>query len=957
GAALEEILSEAPQRLRRLNALAARVGLVERTTKQLDWRKEIMEAASAARANDMAPDVVRGFAGPSADELIALLPAPVTGRDLDAELLGAVNHAIAEIDTVTDTTKTTREYVESIRGVRAGLLQHRLTWAEWVGLSKQAPGAKNRAHAEPIRLIAGEFEKHPRLHADIRELIGEVFDLAAASIEAYQRIKEQQGLLDFVDQEQRVHALLEHPHVKATLDDELEVLFVDEFQDTSPIQLALFMKLAALADRVVWVGDVKQAIYGFRGSDPELMQAVLAGVTAGGGASDVLEHSWRSRASLVEYVNELFVPAFASTLPRRQVELTPKRKPRAAATDGDPAVITWHLEGRNRDRRASDIAWGIHRLIASGYRVEDKASGKLYAAGYGDIAVLCRTNDRLRKIAAACAQAGIPVAFRRPGLLRTPEGALAMAALRRLADARDSLASAEIRTLTRCESPEGWLGERLAFVADCDDMDAPSWRWGEAGEDAIPALAALAAVREERSLVTPSEALEAALVSSRVRESAIAWGPTPDRTRHRLRNVDLLLHYAATYEDQCDMQSVAASLPGLILWLRDLAARGEDWQAEAADGRAVTLVTHHGAKGLEWPVVIAVDLDSDVKPRLWGLSVLQREGGFDIEEPLVGRRLRYWPWPFGLQSAGIPLANSAADSAAGQAAYSSAVEETRRLLYVALTRARDGLVLALPAKKPTGEWIQTLGADWMLPAGAALELPSGVRIPTAFESLDAPEEWVVPAPDEQARWVRPGITGSVIAERNLSPSSAPPIEGAHVTEIFEYGERLEITGAADMKALGEALHTIIAAEINAPEDDAASRTARILKEWGLGGVIDARAALEQARQFVLWVSETFRPLAWHVEHPVACRLPSGQVAQGFIDLLLETAKGPVIIDHKASPRPRAQWPEVAQMYSGQIEIYRTAVESATKETVAGTLLNFTVGGGVASIATRRHRCE
>jgi hypothetical protein len=49
----------------------------------------------------------------------------------------------------------------------------------------------------------------------------------------------------------------------------------------------------------------------------------------------------------------------------------------------------------------------------------------------------------------------------------------------------------------------------------------------------------------------------------------------------------------------------------------------------------------------QWPVVIPMDLDSKVKNRLWGLTVLQREDGFDINEPLAGRRLRYWPKPFG----------------------------------------------------------------------------------------------------------------------------------------------------------------------------------------------------------------------------------------------------------------------------------------------------------------------
>jgi ATP-dependent exoDNAse (exonuclease V) beta subunit len=956
GAALEEILAEEPHRIRELNALADRLGVRDRTTRQLTWRAEIMKVAADARANAMAPDTVRAFAADSTATLLALFPKPYPeSRDLDAELLGAINTARTGIDPEIDTTGVTRKYLDLLEQLQAALIQRRMEWAEWAKLAKSAPGAKSRPFAEPIQQIAGDFEKHPKLHADITRFIDEVFALAAASIEAYQRIKAEQGLLDFVDQERRVFDLLDDEHVRATLADELEVLFVDEFQDTSPIQLALFMKLARLASRVIWVGDIKQAIYGFRGSDPELMQAVLGAIEAGGGTTDVLEHSWRSRPSLVSYINEIFVPAFANRLERKQVALAPKRAPRDGAGLKEAAVACWHLAGSNWDKRANDIAFGIHRLVESGYRIADMDTHELKAAGYGDIAVLCRTNDRLKVIASACARAGIPVAFKRPGLLETPEGALALAALRRLADARDTLASAEIRTLARSESPEQWLPERLAFIAN-DAEDAPRpWEWGETGEDAWPELAAIAEVRAARSLMTPREALEAALVKGRVREAAIGWGPTADRTRHRLRNIDLLLNYAAEYEDQCNQQNVAATVPGLILWLYELEQREEDWQAEASDGRAVTLVTHHRAKGLEWPVVLAVDLDSEIKTRLWGLNVLQREAGFDIEDPLGGRRLRYWPWPFGMQSSGIPVGDSAESSAAGIAAREAAVEETKRLLYVSLTRARDKLIVPLHAKKPSGEWLETLGAGWMLPDGEVLTLPDGTAVPSACEVIEAPEEWVAAAAVEEARWVLPGMPREDLVSRNLSPSAAAPVEGAKVGEIIEIGERLEIKGAADMTALGEALHSIIAAEINVPEGDSAHRAARVLKEWGFEGVISPEVAIASARGFISWANRTFDSLAWRPEHPIVYVNQNGQVVQGFIDVLLKTTDGYVVLDHKSSARPRNDWSEVARRYSGQMAMYVEAVNQGADFRVHSAWIHFAVGGGVLSIGGSGNR--
>jgi ATP-dependent exoDNAse (exonuclease V) beta subunit len=119
--------------------------------------------------------------------------------------------------------------------------------------------------------------------------------------------------VDFVDQEHQALQLLARPDVVDRLRETTRVAFVDEFQDTSPIQLALFLKLAQLVDRSFWVGDPKQAIYGFRGADPELMtEAVQHVVSASGGETDTLATSYRSRPGLVDFVNAAFVPAFGA---------------------------------------------------------------------------------------------------------------------------------------------------------------------------------------------------------------------------------------------------------------------------------------------------------------------------------------------------------------------------------------------------------------------------------------------------------------------------------------------------------------------------------------------------------------------------------------------------------------------------------------------------------------------
>jgi len=189
----------------------------------------------------------------------------------------------------------------------------------------------------------------------------------------YQDYKEERGLLDFVDLERRALALLQHPDVANALSDEFDLLVVDEFQDTNPIQLALLMQLAGLVRHgAVWVGDVKQAIYGFRGSDPELMKAVVTIVNSQ--ATDTLSTTYRARPELVQIFNDLFVPAFdlALDLKRAGVELRASRSPNS----GLPVPIEfWDLSSGQLNengtlkrlthaRAAQGLAEGVSQVVA-----------------------------------------------------------------------------------------------------------------------------------------------------------------------------------------------------------------------------------------------------------------------------------------------------------------------------------------------------------------------------------------------------------------------------------------------------------------------------------------------------------------------------------------------------------------------------------------------------------------
>ncbi len=147
-------------------------------------------------------------------------------------------------------------------------------------------------------------------------------------MDAYEKAKQKGGLLDFADQESLLLKGLEISSVQKRFKEQFRVLMVDEFQDTSPLQLSLFLKISALVEKVIWVGDSKQAIYGFRGSDAQLIDTVTTALNKPE-SNDILKSSYRSTPDLVTLVNELFLPQFlkgSNSLSKEEIVLAPVRK-------------------------------------------------------------------------------------------------------------------------------------------------------------------------------------------------------------------------------------------------------------------------------------------------------------------------------------------------------------------------------------------------------------------------------------------------------------------------------------------------------------------------------------------------------------------------------------------------------------------------------------------------------
>jgi ATP-dependent helicase/nuclease subunit A len=924
--ALDEALSAAA--VRRMNGIAWRLEID-------DWREDVKKLVDRARDNDVSADRLRAMGPASVDSLLSFSAEAKDGK-WDEQLLRTVHDALNVIDLDRDTTKGTAKYVATLRSAIYQLRRPPARWPLWMSLSQAKATKASEPIAAKVRAAAAAYELHPRFHRDIRDYIETAYEIASRALARFQAIKTERGLIDFSDMEQLTLRALDDGAVRGRLEEELGLLLVDEFQDTNPMQLAIFMKLTELADNVIFVGDVKQAIYAFRGCDPDLVFATLSALAKGGSQADVLEHSWRSRPALVHYINAVFAQAFAGEIPAEQVTLNPQRN----ELTNEPAVLCWRIDG-NKAAHAQAVARAIVALVQSGFRVVDPETGEARAARWGDVAVLARTNDNVELIARALRAAHVPMKMTLQGLLSVPEVCLAKACLRRLNDVTDTLATAQIIAMAECSEPEVWLAERLEWLEREDD----GYAWGETTH---PIVAKLKKLRAEISTQSPVEIVARVLNYVGIREVVTAWGPNAIKAMQRQRNLDALLRLAVEYEDHCDAQHQAATLTGFLFWLEHPHSPELDSQPIVTTGDAVHVLTYHKAKGLEWPIVIDTDLHASVRSRLFDVRVEHDGQAFDLLAPLAGRTLRFWPGVFGRRS--TPVLDRMVAAEIGIAAELQAEAEDRRLAYVGLTRARDCIVLAVPTKNPrAGAWIRTFEGDYLLPGGDTLRLPDGREISTRDITLDA-DAAIAEPPDFAPRRLpeRKPLTDGV--REIVSPSAAAPLDEAPVTEIVELGERIALHGD-EMTAIGTALHALIAAEILNPDrSDAQNRARALLEGHGVGEFLDVEEALMAAQRFHTWIRQRFAPKQTFVEHPIVHRLAEGRVVRGWIDVLLETGSGWIVIDHKSSPRPRSEWSAEALEHSGQLAIYRAALEATGKD-VASCWIHFPVTGGAVTVTS------
>lgn len=913
---------------------------------QEDWAKTVKDVVKAALDNDIAPATLRTMGPRNADQMLANWPAPTTGADPTTALAATLTSARQEVSSYMEAqvaagakvAKNLQDGLADLQKLERAFREDRWSWPDWIGAAGIDAGARVKDLLEPVKAAAQVHESHPAFHSDVRRYLELVFNLAADALDAYAEAKKTLGAVDFSDQEVLLlRAIRENASVRDVLADELDLVMVDEFQDTSPLQLALFVEFAKLAKRSIWVGDPKQAIYGFRGTDASLISGVIGAIQGWGGTiGEPLKTSRRSTPALVSLTNAVFGGAFQPDLTPQDVQLQPARKD----LPNQPSLLNWNFESSKNGTDYLALGQAIAELLASDMQVEDKVTNTLRAIQPGDIGVLCRKHDQVDLAVTSLTQWGIPSASPRAGLLGTAEAIFVLACLRRMHDVSDTVASALVLTLADGTPIDTWLADRLDYLGQ---VDVKPHEWKTHGKSAHPLLARLEGLRPAFTSLTPLEALRLAVAESHVAQLVAQWSKSPHEAHSRLANVEALVELGETYEEECVAAKRPATVSGMLRWL-DAAAEADDDSRAATADNAVTVITYHGSKGLEWPVVVLSALGETARSALWSVRA-RTEGAFDPQLPLGNRFIHCWLKTWGKRSAPQAALNAEA-SAIGVAMQRDAEAENKRLLYVGLTRARDVNVLVSFVRKsgPVRNWVEEIqGASPILFGPTAQHaLPDGQLCSRA--SKDWSKEECAMEPQERAPQDRHWFTRRPHASAVplwFRPSSA--VGGKFtIVETADIGSRIALTGNPDMADLGTAIHHCIAraGALGAVE---AAEVSNILSNWQVESSVDNAAVVAQLNAFRAWCHGRWPGCPTFVEVPIEANRPDGTRIRGRIDLLVQSPKGWVLVDHKSNPGGSDRNEELAFDYGPQLAAYAEALSTATGEPVVEQWLYLPVG--------------
>lgn len=542
---------------------------------------------------------------------------------------------------------------------------------------------------QEIRELIKEALKEGLIDLELGEADAKLQKMLPALTEAYRdvtdyltQLKQQARVLTFNDLEIYALKALANPSVREYYQQRWRVFLVDEFQDTNPTQAELLKVLTSNAELTI-VGDVKQSIYGFRRADIAVFADFRKEILQDKGEEVILSTSFRTHQPLIDRINRIFQPL----LGKNHQNLNAYRQSPPDKTNSRDVLVK-HLnkdipyiqafaiasdketDKIQRQRMEADrIAAKLKQILDNKTPIHDRQTQTLRAIAPGDILILTRTWSPLEIYGEAISALGIPIAPAGGGnLLATREAKDCWALLRFLAHTEDDIALVAL-----LRSPWFTISEQILFqIAQIRRQDEDETTWWESIQNTqYPELAYPVKVLTE--LLTQRD-----------------YDP-PSRL---LQKSDRLTGYTAIISNLAGGKRRIADWRGFREFLKELEAGTQDifgvvrdlkqlYDNEAIIPRppleidnAVALMTIYAAKGLERSLVVVADLSKQKPPSYptvyfnsqWGVALKSKDNRNNYQKPVLYKWLEK------------------------QKQQREAAEDIR-VLYVALTRARDYLIL------------------------------------------------------------------------------------------------------------------------------------------------------------------------------------------------------------------------------------------------------------------------
>ncbi|MEX1009506.1 MAG: UvrD-helicase domain-containing protein [Acidimicrobiia bacterium] len=784
--------------------------------------------------------------------------------------------------------------------------------------------------------------------ATVRRLAWEIAQFTLREADERRR----SGRLEFHDLLVLSRAVLRSPQhgweVRRRLRARYTHLLLDEFQDTDPIQCDLAALLASddpdardrqwddiVVDpgRLFVVGDPKQSIYRFRRAD---IAAFLRARSAFGAAPRHLTRNFRTTRQVIEFVNHVFRDLIVAE-PESQPEyvaLVPDRGDAPIRPEPVLLGVVPHDDGPRadalREREAADVATAVSTALAESWSVsrrEHRAETDVWEpCRLGDIAILLPARTSLGHLEDALDAAGIPYRAETSSLVYgTREIRDLLLVLQAVDDPTDelSLVSALRSPLLGCGDDDLYTfriehGGRWNHQAPLPESLPPDHACGEA-------MRALAAWHEARLWLGPSELLDRIVRERRVLEVGFAHG----RPRDLWRRVRFVIDQARAFSE-----AQSGSVRDFLRWADLQSAEGArvvETVLPETDDDAVRILTIHGAKGLEFPIVIVSGMTTGVRRYRSGVELLFPHDS-DTYALRVSSRVtteefeRYQPIDEQMD-----------------------FHEKIRLLYVALTRARDHLVVSV--HRTTREPDPSDRTKWThaeLLWSAAREAPHWTKLePAGRPPLAAApplaamvpflpwDEWVAARAAALTNGARPRVWSATAIATEAAARADPGLaKDARDLELPPWNKGRYGT------AVGSAVHAVLqTVDLVTGEGIDETAAAQAAAEGVIGRERDI-AALARSALTSATVREATTGDRLHREMYVATRI-DGHTLEGYVDLVYRTSEGLIVVDYKTDA-----WGNESDLdakvarYRLQGASYALALEAATGEPVARCVFLF-----------------